>query len=138
MVLKVEKMLILDTSILIELERKNEKLIYFLREYILKYPTKPYITAPTYSEFYYTYVGKKAIEQKNARLFLEAYEILHTTRKSSELLAQIKHFLDREGRSIPIFDAVIASIVLDNNATLLTSDSHFKRVPNLSVIIFSV
>ncbi len=129
-------MLVLDTNIIIEIERKNKKLLFFLRDYLGKYPTIPYISFPTYAEFYYNYVGRKMSDQERAKQSLEVYEIIHTTKRSSQLLAEIKYYLDRDGKSIPIFDAVIASIVLDNNAVLLTSDSHFKRVPNLSVIVF--
>ena len=134
--LRDEKMLVLDTNIIIEIERKNKKLLFFLRDYLGKYPTIPYISFPTYAEFYYNYVGRKMSDQERAKQSLEVYEIIHTTKRSSQLLAEIKYYLDRDGKSIPIFDAVIASIVLDNNAVLLTSDSHFKRVPNLSVIVF--
>lgn len=38
---------------------------------------------------------------------------------------------------IPLFDIPIASIVIDNNMTLVTTDEHFKRIPGLKSVILT-
>ena len=51
-------MLILDTNILVELAAHNVNVIDFLRNLLTKFPSKPYITSPTYSEFLFGYLKK--------------------------------------------------------------------------------
>lgn len=129
-------MLVLDTNILIEIEAHNLKLLLFLQKLLQKYPTKPYITAPTYSEFLYGFLLHSFKKKEKGIEFLEAYEILHTSKNSARLLAEIKYVLEKQGEMIPVFDILIASIVMDRNATLLTMDTHFKKIKGLHSILF--
>ena len=128
-------MLILDTNILIELACHSSKTTEFLQNLLGKIPSKPYITAPTYSEFLYGYMKKESKRQELAISFLEQYRLLHTSKESAMLLAKIKFDLEKKGRMIPLFDILIASIVMDKGGTLLTLDEHFKNIEELKVVI---
>lgn len=128
-------MLVLDTNVLIEIESHNQKIIQAVRKLVERFPSLPYITAPTYSEFFYGYMKKDQKKKAKALLFLESYTLLNTTKYSCQLLAEIKHSLEKQGKPIPLFDILIASIVLDRDATLLTMDEHFRNIESLKVII---
>ena len=127
-------MLILDTNILIELVSHNPSVIKELQNLLEKTPSHPYIAAPSYSEFLYGYMKKSAQEQEKAKEFLNQFILLHTSKASSQMLAELKHNLESKGEPIPIFDMLIASIVMDKKATFITLDEHFKNIPNLSII----
>lgn len=128
-------MLVIDTNILIELEHGNKKVFSYIQGLLEKNPSRPVITSLTYSEFLYGTVKESPKKEEKAKEFLEIYDILHTTKNSSALVAEIKNELEKKGKAIPIFDILIASIVMDRNATLLTMDSHFKNIPGLQIVI---
>jgi len=65
--------------------------------------------------------------------YLESFKLLNTTNSSSRLYSEIKHNLEKKGRTITDMDILIASICITNNATLVTSDKNFKQMPDLQV-----
>jgi predicted nucleic acid-binding protein len=128
-------MIVLDTNILIEFEAHNLELIKFLQNLTKKFPSRPYITSANYSEFLYGFIKESPKKQEKAIEFLEDYKLLNTSKNSSRLLAKIKYELEKKGKMIPIFDVLIASIVMDKKAMLITFDEHFKNIEGLEVII---
>ena len=128
-------MIVLDTNILIEFEAHNVELIKFLQNLTKKFPSRPYITSANYSEFLYGFIKESPKKQEKAIEFLEEYKLLNTSKNSSRLLAKIKYELEKKGKMIPIFDVLIASIVMDKKAMLITFDEHFKNIEGLEVII---
>lgn len=126
---------ILDTSILVELESKNLFVIDKLKDILNKYPSKPQITSLTYSEFYYGCLRKSKKEQESILKELDRYFVLDTTKESSKLFAEIKLSLEKEGKQIPSFDIMIASIAIANNSILVTTDPHFKNIRLLNTIL---
>ena len=125
---------VIDTNVLIEIERDNKDILSQLQNLdIIKEDI--YIASPTYSEFYLGLLmaSKKLLSKEKERL--DMYKLLHTTKKSSELLAENKYHVSKKGVMIPIIDLLIASIVLANNMTLVTLDEHFNSIPNLTVIL---
>ena len=128
-------MIVLDTNILIEFEAHNVELIKFLQNLTKKFPSRPYITSANYSEFLYGFIKESPKKQEKAIEFLEEYKLLNTSKNSSRLLAKIKYELEKKGKMIPIFDVLIASIVMDKKAMLITFDEHFKNIEGLEVVI---
>ena len=128
-------MIVLDSNILIEFEAHNVELIKFLQNLTKKFPSKPYITSANYSEFLYGFIKESPKKQEKAIEFLEDYKLLNTSKNSSGLLAKIKYELEKKGKMIPIFDVLIASIVMDKKAMLITFDEHFKNIEGLEVVI---
>lgn len=129
---------ILDTNILIEVEKHNPHIIKILGEIALQEDTTFCITAPTYSEFLFGLQRRSEMNKKKAIEHLEIYPLLHTTKESSSLLAEIKHDLEKNGKPIPLFDLFIASIAIANNATILTGDVHFKNISKLNVVLIDI
>ena len=128
-------MIVLDTNILIEFEAHNAELIKFLQNLTKRFLSKPYITSANYSEFLYGFIKESPKKQEKAIEFLEDYKLFNTSKNSSRLLAKIKYELEKKGKMIPIFDVLIASIVMDKKAMLITFDEHFKNIEGLEVII---
>jgi len=122
--------LLIDTNILIEIENGNKKIIDELEK--IKF-NKLYISSLTISEFVDGSLKCSTAEQEKTLNALKKYPVLNTTLSSSILLAHFSHVLTKKGRKIPLYDLVIASIAVDNDAILLTMDNHFKRIPGLEV-----
>lgn len=135
MALRDDNMLVLDTNILIEIENNNHKIVSLLKKIIGDSFSNPVITAPSYTEFLCGVIDKPELKKQRSEQFLDDFDLLHTSKNSSRLLANIKHKLEKAGKMIPIFDLFIASIIMDNSATLITMDGHFKNIEELRVII---
>jgi predicted nucleic acid-binding protein len=73
---------------------------------------------------------------KKIKKLLEAFVILHINDDTYELFAALSAELKSRGESINDFDELIASIAMTNGAAIVSNDSHFKRIPGLSVISY--
>ncbi len=125
--------IIIDTSILIDVENKKEYTIKKL-ERCLDEDKEVAVSSPTVTEFYYG--GMESEKKIKSRVgALRKYKLLNTNFKSSLILAEIKKQLESEGKAIPIFDLIIASIALANNALLVSKDVHFEEIRRLKVAI---
>jgi predicted nucleic acid-binding protein len=68
------------------------------------------------------------------RRFQAAFAVmiyLPTTNAIWERVAQLAWSLDRQGIILPLPDLVIAATALEADATVLTFDAHFKKIPGL-------
>ena len=57
-----------------------------------------------------------------------------TTNQIWECATQLAWALDRQGRTLPAQDILIAAHALQAGATVLTLDAHFQQIPGLRVI----
>lgn len=130
--------MIIDTSVLIEIENKNVDILKQLNNLKESPKSDLSITFFTFCEFY---TGIMRRNKKNKELALQTlnnYKLLNTTMWSGIIFCEIIDLLKKNGDSIPIFDALIASIAIENNLVLVTLDSHFKKIPNLKVILLKI
>ncbi len=70
------------------------------------------------------------------RRFQEAFAVmvyLPTTNAVWERVAQLAWSLDRQGDVLQLPDLVIAATALEADATVLTLDSHFQKIPGLRI-----
>ncbi|OGG17357.1 twitching motility protein PilT [Candidatus Gottesmanbacteria bacterium RIFCSPHIGHO2_02_FULL_39_14] len=58
-------------------------------------------------------------------------EIIEVGKETAEVYANIKSFLEKEGKPIPINDLWIASQTLETGSALITYDKHFLNIPGL-------
>ncbi len=123
-------MILLDTDVLIEIERNNEEVITKLSEVRAKYPGEVGITSAVYSEILFGYLKKN----KQISPGFDSLEIVDFDKDSAKIFAVKKKELEQKGTPIPLFDLLTASCTLAHEATLVTSDSHFKEVKGLKVI----
>ena len=125
---------VLDTGVLIELERKNKQIITYL-EKLNSADSNLFITIPTLREYYYGIVNKSEKNKNKALDWLEEYGLLNLTPHSAVLFCELRNCLKNAGIEIPISDIMIASIAIENNMALVTNDFHFKRIPGLKTAV---
>jgi predicted nucleic acid-binding protein len=71
------------------------------------------------------------------RRFRERFSVMifvPTTHAVWERAAQLAWSLDRQGVVLPAPDLLIAACALQADATVLTADAHFSRIPGLRVL----
>lgn len=125
---------VLDSNILIELERRNPHVIKNIKEIAKAHKEKPCITSLSIGEILFGALKQNIKKQIKTVEFFKNFNIVDTSFSSGILLANFKHVLGKKGRNIPIIDLIIASIAIDNNLTLVTMDGHFNRIPGLDII----
>ena len=125
---------LLDTGILIELEHKNKKVVELLKD-IVKDFSLLHISLFSYAEFYYGYLLKSSEVKKEAEDFLDIFNQLTLTRASAKRFCGLDYKYSKQGVGVKPFDLLMASIAIEENLTLLTMDSDFERVDEVSKII---
>ena len=127
-------MIVLDTSIVIEIEKGNKGVIDRLEELGRDSEGNLALTSAVYAEVLYGFV---AIEKReHGEEFLKTFDVLDFDKKSARAFALLKHALEKKGTIIPLFDIITASIVIAKNATLISSDKHFESIPGLRLVSF--
>lgn len=126
--------IIIDTSVLIEVEKNNKAVLSKLETLDLM-KGDICISSQTYSEFYLGLLKLSEEKLEKGKERLNKYKLLNTTKNSSLLLANIKNKMSKAGIAVPVFDLFIASIAMDSGMTLITLDEHFKKIPNLNMIL---
>ena len=121
----------------------SDILIYFLkgeREVVKKLSQIPldslYTSRINYTELIYGAYNSSRIEQNLEIIepFLDTFNILEFTKKSSLIFAKEKARLKKSGNIIADMDLMIASIAIENSCTLITNNiKHFQRIQNLNL-----
>lgn len=117
------------------LERGDIEIMKKLRELQNSYPSSPQLTFVSLFEYM---VGLKLRNNKSLSdnlSLLKKFNVLNTTDKSADILSDLKIKYDKKGLSLPLADLLSASIVIENNLTLLTRDTDFKNIEELKKII---
>ena len=127
--------LVFDTSVIIGLERKEKNTIEKVGELSKIYNSQPHTTFVTYFELVYGILNRTIANQNKSIEFLKNFSCLGATEKTANHLAKLKHKFDKKGEKIPLADLIIASQVLENNATLLTKDRSFEKIDDIRTII---
>ncbi len=126
---------VLDTSVLIEVEKGNQKIIEQITALKDAPDAELAITIFTFCEFYYGILDKN--EKNKAKILerLEQYTLLQTTARSGLLFSEILHQMLKKGVGMAQFDLFIAAVTMEKGDTLLTLDSDFKKVPGLKKVV---
>jgi tRNA(fMet)-specific endonuclease VapC len=78
--------------------------------------------------------GKKDRENKdtlNRFLLIPSVKILNATAETAEIFGLVKQDLKKAGTPLPINDVWIAAHTLETGSTLVTYDSHFKKIAGI-------
>ena len=127
--------LVLDTSVLIDLENKEKNTLEKLSKAVEMDQTPASITFIIYFEFY---DGLRVKSQKNREKlidFINKFNCLQTTKKTAQILSDLKNKYEKVGKALPLADMLIASQVIENNMTLITSNKHFDVIEELKKVI---
>ncbi|MBS3157796.1 type II toxin-antitoxin system VapC family toxin [Candidatus Woesearchaeota archaeon] len=127
--------LVFDSSLLIEIEKRNKDILEKLKEYMELYPAAPQITFMNYFEFYYGIQDKQAHNKEKALAFINNLDIIYVTKKTAEILSDLKRKYEKLGKAIALADLLIASQVIENKLILVTLDKDFERIEEMNKII---
>ncbi len=126
--------IVFDTNILIDIQKKNTNILNKLKGLAAKYPSNPHITFVNYYEFLFG-INKKTSRKKESLEFIRTFPVLNTTKRTAEILAKLKNKYNKKGFELPLADFLIASLVIENNMILLTSDKDFEHFKELNKIV---
>ena len=124
-----------DTSILIQLERKNPEIIREMEKIISSYPTPPQLPFISYYEFIMGLKIKMPKDYEKKFAFVNKFNILKTSKKTAEILAELRIKYEKTGISFPLADLFIAAQSLENHLILVTRDRDFEKIEELKKII---
>lgn len=125
------KLILIDTSILIEFFRKTDKANSTLLSLVKEGFTFK-ISAITVYEIY---VGANSLQNDFWNEFLEKIEVLPLTYTVAKTAVQINSDLKRKRNQIDIADLFIASTAISNNLKIATLNTkHFERIENLAIL----
>ena len=121
---------LLDTNIIIDWFRGDEKTISFLNNFDFEIPVI------VIGELFYVAENssKKAKHFEQIKSFIKEVSIINSTNETAKIYASIKSQLKQEGKPIPENDIWIAAIAIENNKSLVTNDQHFTLIKGLKII----
>lgn len=124
-------MIVLDSDVMIEIERGNKSVISqiaFLRK---EHPENIAITSAVHAELLYGFLSRnKEMPQE-----LAAFEVIEFDKDGAEIFARKKMELDKEGTPILIFDLITACCTIVRGGLLVSFDKHFKYVTGLDMLL---
>jgi predicted nucleic acid-binding protein len=126
--------LVFDTSILIDLDRKVDSTIEKIKLLSKKYSSIASITFINEFEFHFGINQRNPKNKERALSLLAKFIVLHTTKKTSSLLAKLKQKYEKQGFLLPLADLLIATLVIENSMILVTKDKDFEKIEELTTI----
>jgi len=123
--------LLLDTSVVVKHFRYPTAVVNKLAEY-----EELYLPQPALGELYYGAYRSGRLETSLAQIerFLDAVDLLVADKETSVFYGQIAAGLARAGTPIPQNDIWIAALARQTGLRVATTDDHFDRVTNLTVL----
>ncbi len=118
--------IVLDTSVCIELFRKNPTVMSFVQR---QGNAKPAISAVTLFELMLRKYNLDMVE-----IFTQSVDLLDIDGKAAREAASITKELRKSGQSIDSHDVFIAATAIANNCQLATLDSDFSRIKGLRLV----
>jgi tRNA(fMet)-specific endonuclease VapC len=122
--------IIVDTSVWIEYFKNNQRYVGYIEENL--YLDSVYITGPVIAELIQGVKGDK--EYLLLADSINAIPYLECNLKDWIMAGEISFNLRKNGRTIPVTDALIAAVSIKSNAKILTLDNHFKDIPGVNLV----
>src|SRR3989338_3948719 len=119
---------LLDTSVLIDIERREKKLIEKMKEIVETDPAPACIAFISYFEFIHGLQIKSPKNKEKSMEFIGKFYFLQPTKKTAVILSDLKYKYEKIGKPFSLSDLLIASQSIENNMTLVTRDKHFKEI----------
>lgn len=123
--------LVLDTSIVIDLDNRVRNIEEKLVSLRFAYPDVPKISWMTYFEFIWGLRKKQPHNKLKSLAFIENFDLLQTTKTTANILSVLK---EKYG-SLSFSDLFIAAQVIENNMLLVTHDQDFEAISELNKIV---
>jgi tRNA(fMet)-specific endonuclease VapC len=127
--------LILDTSVIIDIERGVSSTIETLFEISKKDPDIPNIGFISYAEYYYGLLDK-SIQNKSRYLSkIDDFNCIQASKETAKIIGELKHKYDKKGLLIQVADLIIVAQAKEHNLTLVTKDKIFSQIDEIRSII---
>ncbi|MBI4175670.1 MAG: type II toxin-antitoxin system VapC family toxin [Candidatus Aenigmarchaeota archaeon] len=124
-------MLLLDTSVVIDIANRRRDTIAKMGQLKSSYPEMPKISFMTYFEFIYGLRSKKPQNKQKALAFIENFDVVQATKNTANILATLK-----EGHgAILLSDLFIAAQAIENNMMIATKNMDFEKISEVNKII---
>ena len=127
--------LLLDTSILIEIQRKDKEIIQKLDELTKIHFQPASISFINYFEFYFGLFDKSIRNRQNMIEFINKFNCLKASIITAQILAELKNKYEKRGMIIGLADLIVASHAKENNMMLITRDKTFEKIDEINKII---
>jgi predicted nucleic acid-binding protein len=124
--------LLVDTSILIRLQKGESYVRRLLERLTEHYPSAPSITFVNVFE-YMLGIEQWTRKKREAQTFLRNFNIINTTEKTAEIMTSLRIKYDKKGLQFSLADLIIASLTVENRMVLVTSDKDFKEIEELEL-----
>lgn len=121
---------LLDTNVIIKFLKGCTELFNLFDDINDKY-----VSSITVGELLYgaELSAKKDFNIENYKCFCEQLNIINIDNDIASCYAKIKAQLKKDGKPIPENDIWIAATAMEKNLILVTSDSHFSTIKNLTI-----
>ena len=130
--------LLLDTSILISIERKERDIVSKISEISKTHYQHPLISFISYFEFYSGLIEKNVKNKQIMIQFINKFNCLKASSATAQILAELKYKYEKKGITIPLADMIIASHAKEFNLTLITTDKVFEKIDDINKIIMDL
>ncbi len=127
--------LILDTSILIDIEKNILNTISQIKDISKNNSGNASISFMTYSESYFGILGKHLHNQELHLRRLNLFNCVNATKDTGKNLAELKYKYELKGIHFQIPDLIIAAQAKENNLILITKDKLFCEIEEIKTII---
>lgn len=127
--------LLLDTSILIDVQRKENEVIQRISELKKIHFQPACISFINYFEFYFGLIEKDIKNRQIMIDFINKFNCLKASSVTAQILAELKNKYEKKGIIIGIADLIVASHAKEYNLVLITKDKVFKKIEDLNKII---
>lgn len=127
--------LLLDTSVLIEIERENKDIIKEIDMLRKLHPSASIISFITYFEMMEGIMRRNPKNKEKEINFLNNFTCSGASKKTALILAELKTKYDKLCISLPLADIMIASLAKENDLFLVTRDNHFSKIDDIKKVV---
>ncbi|MBI5391361.1 type II toxin-antitoxin system VapC family toxin [Candidatus Woesearchaeota archaeon] len=129
--------LILDTSILIDIEQEVPETLHALAE-IVRYEQHPAsISFMSYFEFLYGLRNQSYQVKQEKTAWLRKFLCLEAGLHTAEILAELRQRYATKGKPLPLADMIIAAQTKEHHLTLVTKDKLFDKIEEIKAIVIT-
>ncbi len=127
--------LLLDSSVLFQLERGDIKVIEVVERMNKQQPGRTCVSFMTLVEFLTGCEGYNYEKKAKAKEFIWKFTVLQTTSATAFLLSSMKYKYDRLGKQKSMTDLFIASQAVEHDLTLVTLDKDFEDIAEVKKVV---
>lgn len=122
--------IIVDTSIWIEYLKNKPNLVEILEKEMLA--GNVYLVGPVVSELLQGAKTEKDLTALSNNI--DGIPYIEASFKDWQFAGRISYDLRKKGVTVPITDCLIASLAINNQASVFTSDRHFQKIPGVKLL----